>query len=160
MMTLKVQRMTFTTWLGGTGRMRTASDWSGGVAPASGDTATISSGTVLVRGEGQGVNVRLAGANGANPTLNLKNSAVGQIELGGPTQFAEAGTLAVTGASSIDGIAEGGLRENTGALTIRLGSYATLANVGTAQVLNGSTLTESGGAHSLFVNDGSIDTWS
>lgn len=138
--------------------MRTGSDWSGGAAPASGDTAIIGSGTVLVRGEGQGVNVRLAGANGANPTLNLQNSAVGQIELGGLTQFAEAGTIAVTGSSSIDGISEGGLREQTGALTIRLGSYATLANVGTANVLNGSTLTESGGAHALFVNNGTINT--
>lgn len=140
--------------------MRTGSDWSGGVAPASGDTAIIGSGTVRVRGEGQGINVNLAGANGANPTLNLQNSAVGQIDLGGLTQFAETGTIAVSGRSSIDGIAEGGLREQTGTLTIKLGARATLANVGTAHVLNGSTLTESGAANSVFLNNGLIDTWS
>jgi len=152
--------MTYATWLGGTGRLMNASNWSGGVAPASGDTAEIDSGTVVVHGKHQGVDFSLEGTGGAVPTLRLQNSSVSHIQVGGGiAQFPEAGKIAVRGWASVDSISEGGLRAQPGDLTVKLGQYATFANVGSISVVNGSTLTEVGGPNSAFENDGSIDTW-
>jgi len=71
-------------WNGSTGRMNVAANWGnpGGSpkAPRSGDTARITGGTVMVMGEGVGVNVILDGIGSANePTLNLKDGSIGSI---------------------------------------------------------------------------------
>lgn len=159
--------MTNTTWQGGTGRMNNGANWSTGTRPVAGDNATISSGNVQVYDEGTGVNVRLAGINGGNPTLELNNSAIGSITLGGLAQFEQTGTLAVAGQSSTAGIIEGGTRLPAGHLTINLAPNATLvaasvpvtasvAGPDTSVYLNRSTLVENGGAQSVFRNEGTM----
>jgi hypothetical protein len=93
------------------------------------------------------------------PPLALHEGSVAQINLGGLTRLAEAQTVLVQGNATVLGISEGGLREQPGYLTIQLAPHATLTNTGQLFVFNGSTFNEDGGAHSSFVNNGSVTTW-
>jgi len=154
-------------WNGSTGRMNVAANWGnpGGSpkAPRSGDTARITGGTVMVMGEGVGVNVILDGIGSANePTLNLKDGSIGSIAVNAQQYsfYTSAhGKVEVTGrVTGMGGIKLGAIHAAADTLVMTELPYSTFVNQGAVSVLNGSALLESGGQHSSFENDGVITT--
>jgi len=134
------------------------------ITSTSGGSTTVTSGGALWvhDGQGSGVNVILSGQAASTASLNLQNGSVGSIAVSPPqgsTFSPSYGALNVTGhGAATGGISLGGFHQASASLNIALSPQATFTSAATTSVLNGSTLSETGGVGASFANNGSIVT--
>ncbi len=159
-------------WVGGTGNFRHPSDWSPKGVPESGDSATITAGTVRAsNGSLAGIDINIGSkAPDNDPVLALRNETIGHVlvqttearpeEDPDPTRYADitvAGKVTAAGEIDVGGVNVLGTGI-TGNLQIRLGRGASLHVTGSLNGHADSSVSITGQQHSVLINDGQITT--
>jgi hypothetical protein len=159
-------------WFGGTGDFGHSSDWSPKGVPASGDSASISAGTVRAsNGSLADVDINIGSkAPDNDPILALRNETVGDVQVvtteyqpeddPDPTRYADitvAGKVTTAGAIDVGETSVVGTGV-PGNLDIRLARGATLHVTGSLSAFADSSVSITGQQHSVLINDGQIDS--
>lgn len=138
-------------WVGGTGRMGKAANWSGpgvgpdGQRPEAGDQLIIGGGSVFAAGPSWiGVNVTLNGLNaGGAPSLTLQNGIIGTLTVNARqySAFTSAyGHMEIQGRSAVaSGIRLGGNYAAPMTLGMNIADNSAFVNVAPLTVENGSS---------------------
>lgn len=151
------------TWFGGSGSFATAADWTPAGVPQAGDLAFIGTGAVGATGlDLTGVTIHLGHyqPTGA-PTLTLRHTTVGDIQLGNDAPVPDAGGaqhIVIAKTASIAGLVAPSF-ELQGTAGIALNQGARLINAGTITTAGAglsSVIAVTGGAYAQVVNDGLV----
>jgi hypothetical protein len=159
-------------WFGGIGNFNHPNDWSPKGVPKSGDSATITAGTVRAsNGSLAGIDINIGSkVPDGDPILALRNETVGDVQVmtmeampeedPDPTRYADitvAGKVTAAGAIDVGGLSLFGTGI-PGNLEIRLAHGATLQVTDGLLGLADSSVSITGQQHSVLVNDGQITT--